>query len=132
MKYCQNGILAYFDTETQPTNVNPYGHLGHYELQPNDVNGRPYFILGDNGLWWDGSRSWWFGPTYSPGHAFGSAYVKQDVFCPHQLSGPIWQVYKNGDWSNAGNNLLITCKFSFTKKTQGLTLILTKLIFMTY
>ena len=44
MNYCQDGLQVYFATETQQyTNAPIYGH---YELQPNDANGRPYFKMG--------------------------------------------------------------------------------------
>ena len=59
MNYCQDGLQVYFATETQQyTNAAIYGH---YELQPGDVNGRPYFKMGTYGLWWDGIEDWWIG-----------------------------------------------------------------------
>ena len=51
MNYCQDGLQVYFATEIQQyTYATIYGH---YELQPNDVNGRPYFKMGFYGLWYD-------------------------------------------------------------------------------
>lgn len=44
MNYCQDGLQVNFATETQQYIYVPI--YGHYELQPNDVNGRPYFKMG--------------------------------------------------------------------------------------
>ena len=85
---------------------------GHYELQPNDVNGRPYFKMGLYGLWWDGTDSWWFGDDISKGQAFGFAWYQKDVFCPHQLTE--WEWFQNNgvEWSTEWL-LGITCKCIF-------------------
>ena len=106
MNYCQDGLQVYFATETQKyTYANIYGH---YELQPNFVNGRPYFEKGKHGLWF-GIDQWWFGHNEDKGESKGFAVYYEDVFCPHQLSGPNWWLYKNGDWYNAENDFLISC-----------------------
>ena len=44
MNYCQDGLLAYFETEKQEYDCSGYDECyGHYEIQPHLVNGRPYF-----------------------------------------------------------------------------------------
>ena len=109
MNYCQDGLLVYFATETQQyTSEQIYGY---YELQPNDVNGRPYFKMDSNGLWWDGKDSWTFGYVILVGQTIGMAYYTKDVFCPHQLSDWGWVLIEFGNqWYAAGNDLGITCK----------------------
>ena len=66
-------------TETQPQH-DTWTH-GHYELQSNYVNGRPYFKMGDKGLWWDGIQDWCIGHDSSKGQSIGLAYYTKDVFC---------------------------------------------------
>ena len=84
MYYCQDGLQIYLATETPQYNYDTI--YGYYELQPNDVNGRPYFKMGSNGLWWNDIDQWWIGPNSEKGQSFGSEYFDKDVFCPHQLS----------------------------------------------
>ena len=82
LNYCQDGLQVYFATETQQYTSN--GPIyGHYELQPNAVNGRPYFKMGSFGFWWDGIQFWWIG--YDPdsnnvGQSFGVAYYEKDHY----------------------------------------------------
>ena len=106
--YCQDGLQIYFATETQQFSAQIYGH---YELQPNEVNGRPYFKFGTWGIWWDDISYWWLGYG-QVGQAVGLAWNEKDVFCPHQLSGSSWWMYSdvdNGWYFDEGNDLGITC-----------------------
>ena len=111
MNYCQDGLQVYFATETQQyTNGQIYGH---YELQSNTVNGRPYFKMGSNGFWWDGIQFWWIGDDIDKGQSIGFAVYNKDVFCPHQLSEWDWALSEGTGWYSAGNDLGITCKCIF-------------------
>ena len=105
MNYCQDGLQVYFATETQQYNSSNI--YGHYELQTNDVNGRPYFKMGSYGLWWDiKDFKWMIGPDSMKGEPIGSyAYYRKDVFCPDQLSEWNWLL----GWNHAGNDLGTTC-----------------------
>ena len=99
--------------------------IGHYELQPNEVNGRPYFKKGSHGFlwgiqnkgshgfWWDGIQNWWIGDDSDKGQSIGFAYYEKDVFCPHQLSELNWELLDGTIWYSAGNDLDITCKYNF-------------------
>ena len=120
MNYCQDGLQVYFATETQQYTYVPI--YGHYELQPNDVNGRSYFKMGSYGLWWDGIIMWWIGFDSKKGQSIGIAAYDQDVFCPHQLSEWDWLLWDgiNWYWSAAGNDLGITCKCIFIRTKQSL------------
>ena len=115
LNYCQDGILVYFGTETQQYGVSIYGH---YELQPGEVNGRPYFKMGSMGLWWDGIEDWWIGFDSKKGQSIGYAYYTKDVFCPHQLTEWNWVLYYGTDWKTAGKDLGISCKYIFVKHNQ--------------
>ena len=114
MNYCQDGLQVYFATETQTY----YSIYGHYELQPNDVNGRPYFKMGPFGFWYDGLGNWWIGLDSEKGQSFGVAFYKKDVFCPHQLSEMNWGISNGTDWyiDSDGSDLVITCKCIFIQK----------------
>ena len=105
MNYCQDGLQVYFTTEIQKYNSTNID--GHYELQTNDVNGRPYFKMGYFGFWWDiRDLKWMIGLDSMKGEPFGSyAYYRKDVFCPHQLSEGGWML----GWFPAGNDLGTTC-----------------------
>ena len=118
MNYCQDGLQVYFVTEIQQYTYAPI--YGHYELQPNDVNGRPYFKMGSFGLWWDAIRIWWLiGYDSKKGQSIGFAFYDKDVFCPHQLSEWDWVLF-DWYWSAAGNDLGITCKCIFIQtKTES-------------
>ena len=105
MNYCQDGLQVYFATD--------FYRSGHYELQPNDVNGRPYFKMGPCGLWWDGISYWLIGDDIAKGQTYGVAYYEKDAFCPHQLSEWNWIVWDGSDWTYAGNDLGINCKCIF-------------------
>ena len=112
MNYCQDGLQVYFVTEIPQSIYTPI--YGHYELQPNDVNGRPYFKMGSFGLWWDAIRIWWLiGYDSKKGQSIGFAFYDKDVFCPHQLSEWDWVLNDGTDWYYAGNDLGITCKCIF-------------------
>ena len=108
MNYCQDGLQVYFATETQQYNsTNIYGH---YELQTNDVNGRPYFKMGYFGFWWDiRDLKWMIGLDSEKGETLSFAYYRKDVFCPHQLSEWDWLLAADVFWYHAGNDLGITC-----------------------
>ena len=109
MNYCQDGIEAYYETETkQYTYASIYGY---YELQPGDVNGRPYFKMGTKGLWWDGIHQWRIGKDSNKGQSIGYAKYTEDVFCPNQLTDPNWRLYDVSDWKAAGKDLSISCKY---------------------
>ena len=109
MNYCQDGIEAYYGTETQQYTYVPL--YGHYELQPGDVNGRPYFKMGTKGLWWDGIHQWRIGKDSNKGQSIGYAKYTEDVFCPNQLTDPNWRLYDVSDWKAAGKDLSISCKY---------------------
>ena len=118
MNYCQDGIQVYFATATQQYTYAPI--YGHYELQPNDVNGRPYFkmgsIQGSLGFWYDGLGDWWIGFDIKRGQSIGFAHYNKDVFCPHQLSELNWGLKLENNAYNAENDLAITCKCIFIQK----------------
>ena len=109
MNYCQDGIEVYYGTETQQYTYRLI--YGYYELQPGDVNGRPYFKKGTKGLWWDGIDQWGFGFDSSKGNSVGVAYYTKDVFCPHQLTEWNWNLYYGINWIYAGKDLGISCKY---------------------
>ena len=111
MNYCQDGLQVYFATETQQYTYHPI--YGHYELQPNDVNGRPYFKMGSYGLWWNGIAMWWIGADYAKGQSIGAAVYEKDAFCPHQLSEWDWWINDGTNWFRAEKNLGINCKCFF-------------------
>ena len=112
--YCQDGVQAFFGTETQPN----YGLYGHYDLQSDYVNDRPYYQMKTDdgtwaGIWWDKIDSWWIGPPSLKGQAQGWAYYTKDAFCPHQLNEWKWKVHGPGlNWIDAGNHLGLTCKYT--------------------
>ena len=115
LNYCQDGLQVYFATETQQSMDNLWTINGHYELQPNEVNGRSYFKTGSYGFWWDQKAYWWIGEDRYKGQSIGFAYYDKDVFCPHQLSEWEWGLFDGTNWYSAGNDLRITCKYIFIK-----------------
>ena len=116
MKYCQDGIEAYYETETkQYTYASIYGY---YELQPGDVNGRPYFKMGTKGLWWDGIHQWRIGKDNNKGQSIGYAKYTEDVFCPNQLTERHWLLFNGHTLINAGEDLGVNCKYIFVKHNQ--------------
>ena len=123
MNYCQDGLHVYFAAETQPFTYSIYGH---YELQPNDVNGRPYFKMGSFGFWYNGLGIWWIGDVIDKGQSYGFAFYEKDVFCPHQLSELNWALWDSTDWYTAGNDLVITCKCIFIQKQKKLRIFILK------
>ena len=64
--YCQYGLQVYIASKPHRS--------GHYELQPNDVNGRPYFKMSTFGFWYDGLGNWWISANVVVGQSFGFAY----------------------------------------------------------
>ena len=116
MNYCQDGLQVYFATETQQYTDSPT--YGHYELQPNDVNGRPYFKMGSYGFWWDGISFWLIGYDSDKGQSYGYAYYPKDVFCPHQLTEWNWKLVYVDGWIYAGKDLGIRCKYICVKHNQ--------------
>ena len=120
MNDCQDGIQVYFATETQHYTLHPI--YGHYELQPNDVNGRPYFKMGIYGFWCDGQSYWWIGLDSMKGQSIGFASYAKDVYCPHQFSELIWSLNSGTGWylDVAGSYLVVTCKCIFIhNKTEA-------------
>ena len=118
MNYCQYGIEVYYGTVTQQYTYIPI--YGHYELQPGDVNGRPYFKKNDFndygfGLWWDGASHWIIGSDKNKGQSIGLAVYTKDVFCPHQLTEWNWNLYDGANWIYAGKDLGISCKYIYVK-----------------
>ena len=120
MNYCQDGLQVYFATETQQYTYEPI--YGHYELQLNDVNGRPYFKMGSLGFWYDGLGFWWIGSDSKKGQSFGFARYLKDVFCPHQVSELKWVLFDGYNWyaDLYGNDLVITCKCIFIQTSVGI------------
>ena len=116
MNYCQDGLQVYFVTEIPQSISTPI--YGHYELQPNDVNGRPYFKMGSYGFWWDGLGYWWIGYDIEKGQSMGFAFYDKDVFCPHQLSEWDWKMHDGDTWFMANNKLSITCKCFLLKQNS--------------
>ena len=117
--YCQDGLQVSFATESQEYFTVPI--YGHYELQPNNVNGRPYFKNPTVGysMWWDGTgHSWYIGIDAEAGQSFGFGYYNIDVFCPNQFSEGDWMLWNGDVWFRAGNVLVVTCNCIFicTKK----------------
>ena len=118
INYCQDGLQVLdFATETQH-----YVHFyGHYELQPDSVDGRPYFKMGIYGIWFDSDWVGWFiGYHKEKGTPFCLAYIENDGFCPNQLPQE-WWVYNGFDWYRAFSDLEINCKciFIFIKTKQS-------------
>ena len=112
VNYCQDGLQVYFSTERLPTVGQLYGH---YELQPNDVNGRPYFKMGSFGLWYNGVDWWWIGLDIEKGQSYGYAYYETRLFCPHQFSGLSWMYFDGNHFVQGEDDLIITCKWIFSK-----------------
>ena len=107
-----------FATETQH-----YAHFyGHYELQPDSVDGRPYFKMGIYGIWFnsDWVPGWFIGYHKEKGTPFCLAYIENDGFCPNQLPQD-WVIYNGIDWYRAFSDLEINCKciFIFIKTKQS-------------
>ena len=116
LNYCQDGIEV--DHQCDASDCDKIDHVkiyGHYELQPDDVNGRPYFRWDTLGIFWDGIDKWWIGDDSSKGQPIGLAYYEKDAFCPHQLTESNWQVLDEGTWQMAVNRLVISCKYIFCK-----------------
>ena len=110
MNYCQDGLQVYFATETQQYTSEPI--YGYYELQPNEVNGRPYFKSMSSyfGIWW-GTTRWVIGDIIYVGQELGYAYFNKDVYCPNQLSElGEWLIWDGNNWYYSANDIVITCK----------------------
>ena len=107
LNHCQDGIQVYFGTETQQYTSIPL--YGHYELDPNLVNGRPFFKMDSYGFWWDGIENWWIGPDSNIGQSYGFAYYEKDVYCPSLLSEFEWVIWDGSSYIQAGNHFGITC-----------------------
>ena len=127
--YCQDGLQVSFATESQEFDFGPGGLYGYYELKPNQINDRDFFIKPSaNGqlalwsMWWDGVDSWRIGSAAVAGDASGGFgyYSFTDAFCPHQFSEGEWRLIdlNNGAMQRAGNHLVINCNCIFicTKK----------------
>ena len=117
MNYCQDGLQIYFATETQQYTSEPI--YGYYELQPNEVNGKPYFksthltsTSSSFGIWWGlGSKYWIIGDIIYVGQDLGYAFFEKDVYCPNQLSEwGEWLIWDGHNWYYSANDIVITCK----------------------
>ena len=113
MNYCQDGLQVYFATETQQyTYVDIYGH---YELQPNEVNGKPYFKSSSFGIWW-ASKYWIISDIIYVGQELGYAFFGKDVYCPNQLSElGEWLIWDGNTWYYSANDIVITCEYIFVQ-----------------
>ena len=113
--YCQDGVKVFFGTETQG---NPNDGLyasnliyGHYALESNPVNYRPYFRMDNTAIWWDNIGKWVIGDTTHLGESTGWAYYTKDVFCPDQLNEWKWKSLDFGlNWIDAEKLIGVTCK----------------------
>ena len=115
MNYCQDGLQVFFATETQQYTYTQI--YGHYELHPNDINGKPYFeSIQYGGIWWDGYANWWIGNDDYKGQAYGIGYYITDAFCPHQFSEGTWWLWDVSAWYQADNDLVINCNCIFIPK----------------
>ena len=112
MSYCQDGIHVKFTAETLQ-NTYFSSMYGYYELDPIEVNGRPYFKNGAYGIWWNGIDYWCIGQDSMKGQTLGFAFYEKDVFCPHQLAESEWWLFDGTDWYPANGDLVITCKCNF-------------------
>ena len=122
--YCQDGLQVYFATETQEYTYIPI--YGHYELQTNDVNGRPYFQMKHYGLYFDGIDTWYIGTDAVKGQSLGFAIYNSDVFCPHQLSDLNWLLFDGTKLTPAEKSLGIRCKCIFIQTQQIMNFISSK------
>ena len=55
-------------------------------------------------IWFDGTSYWVIGAYI--------AYIKSDVFCPHQLIHVNWALFNGKKFMYAGEDLYLTCKYS--------------------
>ena len=116
MNYCQDGIEVDHQCDASDCDkIDDENIYGHYELQPDDVNGRPYFRMGSKGIYWDGIDKWWIGADSSKGQSIGLAYYVKDAFCPHLLTEWNWKVLDEGTMRPAGKSVVISCKYIFCK-----------------
>ena len=133
MKYCQDGLQIYFATEIQQ--LQQYAsqflsfYYGNYELQPNYVNGRPYFKMmeGENGgwgIWWDGINYWVISNNDYVGQTLGYAFLVKDIFCPNQMSEEVWMIWSGTSWYWSGNDIVITCECIFIQTNWSLNFLL--------
>ena len=132
MTHCQDGLQVYFATETQEYDYVPI--YGYYELQPNDVNGRPYFKLGGYGLWYDGLGHWFISLNSAVGMNSGFARYSNDVFCPHQISEWNWFLAYCSTcfWAAGNNEIMITCMCTYIKNKTESEFHIKRLISMTF
>ena len=116
--YCQDGLIFYLASETQAYTDDPI--YGHYKLQSDDVNGRPYFEMNVYGFWYDPINGlWWIGSKWTKGQSMGIAFIQKDTFCPHQLSGFSWAIQdRNRDNFIAANknHIGVTCNLNLLGK----------------
>ena len=115
LNHCKGGVQVYFGAETQQYSFPIYGH---YEVQHDKVNGRPYFKMDSFGFWW--SNGYWFiGLHIDKGQFSGYAYYEKDVYCPYQLSEWDWVIWDGSAWMGAGQNLGTTCNQPFCASFDG-------------
>ena len=115
MNYCQDGLQVYFATETQQYTEEPI--YGYYELQPNEVNGKPYFKSTSSsfGIWW-GINYWIISDIIYVGQELGYAFFGKDVYCPNQLSElGEWLIWDGNTWYYSANDIVITCEYIFVQ-----------------
>ena len=103
--------MTYYGTETKPYVSGYRLFYGYYELQPGDVNGRPYFKRGYFGLWWNGINQWWIGKNIYKGQSIGLAKYTKDVFCPHQLKSD-WRLWYGTSWKDANKDLVLSSEYN--------------------
>ena len=88
---------------------------GDYQLQSEMVNGRVYFKIGDQGIWWDdGQGKWRVGHVSWKGSNMCYGYFINDVLCPHQITewnGTLWHGEGIG-WKDAGNSFALKYSIS--------------------
>ena len=118
VNYCPVGIEVYFGTETQQYFNAPL--YGHYQLQPDPVNGKAYFKMNSYGFWWINGY-WFIGYDSNKGESEGFAYFYNPHYnCPSQLSGWWhWTLWDGTEWIDAGHNLDITCNLPFCATLDG-------------
>ena len=84
--YCPVGIEVYFGTEIQQHFDVPL--YGHYELQTQPVNGKPYFKMNSYGFWWINGY-WYIGYDSNKGKSVGFARFHNPNYYLNSQKGKI-------------------------------------------
>ena len=85
-----------------------------YELQPSDINNRPYFKNEAFSIWW--SNGYWFiGEDSLKGQALGHAFYEADEYCPHQLPQGNWNLLDENGNFYVEKHLYTSCKYLIIK-----------------